>query len=256
MYKIAVCDDDKNIANYIERLTLEEAVKHSIELETDVFWCGKSLAEYIEAGNRLDIIYIDIEMPDENGLETARRIRKIDPLVLIIYVSSHDEFMQETFEVRPFRFLKKPVDTKRFKVYFEAAIREMTNSDNYYHYKFRRILKRVCLREVLYFESEKRRIKIVKMCNDGHEIKDDVKLGQNDEYMYCKMNTLDVDLKRSKVPFLRIHQSYLVNYLYMAEIACDHVVMVNGESIPISEERRKHISKIVCSMGDGISDIW
>ena len=60
-------------------------------------------------GILFDIIFLDIEMGQEDGITVARRIRKIDKKVLIVYVTSHENYMMESFEIRPFRFLVKPV---------------------------------------------------------------------------------------------------------------------------------------------------
>ena len=67
---------------------------------------------------------------------------------------------------------------------------------------------------------------------------------------YGKLNNIEESLKQSKVPFLRVHQSYLVNYKHVEGQAYDFVVMDNGKRILISEERRKLIGEQYCSMED------
>ena len=65
-----------------------------------------------------------------------------------------------------------------------------------------------------------------------------------------KLNDIEESLKQSKVPFLRVHQSYLVNYKHVEGQAYDFVVMDNGKRISISEDRRKLIGEQYCSMED------
>lgn len=65
-----------------------------------------------------------------------------------------------------------------------------------------------------------------------------------------KLNNIEESLKQSKVPFLRVHQSYLVNYKHVEGQAYDFVVMDNGKRISISEDRRKLIGEQYCSMED------
>jgi hypothetical protein len=67
---------------------------------------------------------------------------------------------------------------------------------------------------------------------------------------YAKLNDIEESLKQSKVPFLRVHQSYLVNYKHVEGQAYDFVVMDNGKRISISEDRRKLIGEQYCSMED------
>ena len=101
MLNIAICDDDIQITGKIERLLQDIAKRNFVDTEIEVFWNGKSLADAIAAGERYDVIYLDIEMDKEDGISAARRIRTYDKNVRIIYVTSHESYMRESFEVRP-----------------------------------------------------------------------------------------------------------------------------------------------------------
>lgn len=76
-----------------------------------------------------------------------------------------------------------------------------------------------------------------------------------DEYydlieFYGKLNEIENSLKVCKISFLRVHQSFLVNYKHIKGQSYDFVVMDNGKKISISEDRRKLISEQYCSMED------
>lgn len=96
--------------------------------------------------------------------------------------------------------------------------------------------KNVLIRDILYFESNKRKIYIV--------TKDETL------ELYGKLNEIENSLKSCKVSFLRVHQSFLVNYKHVRGQSYDFVVMDNGMKISISEDRRKNISEQYCSMED------
>lgn len=68
--------------------------------------------------------------------------------------------------------------------------------------------------------------------------------------MYKKLNEIENSLKKCKMSFLRVHQSFLVNYKHVDGLAYDFVVMDNGKKISISEDRRKMISEQYCLMED------
>lgn len=68
--------------------------------------------------------------------------------------------------------------------------------------------------------------------------------------LYGKLNEIENSLKACKVSFLRVHQSFLVNYKHVKGQSYDFVVMDNGKKISISEDRRKIISEQYCSMED------
>ena len=110
MLNIAICDDDIQIAGQMEMMIQNIAKRNYVDTDIEVFWNGKSLADTVASGDSFDIIFLDIEMDKEDGISAAKRIRIYDKNVLIIYVTSHENHMKESFTVRPFRFLVKPVN--------------------------------------------------------------------------------------------------------------------------------------------------
>lgn len=156
MLEIAVCDDETLVAANIEMMLEELALKTATLITTDVFYDGSTLVDYIKQGNRYDIIYLDIEMLKQNGVDAARVIREWDKNVLIIYVTSHESFAKEVFEVSAFRFITKPIDKKLFSKYFEDAKKAIMGKPKYFQYKYNKISYRIPINEIMYFQSDKR----------------------------------------------------------------------------------------------------
>lgn len=236
MLSIAICDDDIQLTGNLERLVEKIAKQNFVDIDIEVFWDGKSLADAVIAGDRFDIIYLDIEMSGENGISAAKRIRKHDKNAFIIYVTSHENHMKESFEVRPFQFLIKPVSEDQMEVCFKAVYEDINSSDFYFRYSYQRMKHKVPVRDIIYFESKKRKVFIV--------------TEEETFELYGKLNEIESSLKSCKVSFLRVHQSFLVNYKHVKGQSYDLVVMDNGKEIPISEDRRKMISAQYCSMED------
>lgn len=185
-----------HVVDEIEMLYKTYGIK-KIFIADDTF-TAKSLADAVAQGTYFDMIYLDIEMDKEDGISAAKRIREYDKNTLIIYVTSHENHMQESFEVRPFRFLVKPVSEKQIESCFKSAYEEVYCEDSYFRYSYQRVNHKIPMREILYFESNKRKVFIV--TEKGTFV------------AYAKLNDIEESLKQSKVPFLRVHQSYLVNY--------------------------------------------
>ena len=236
MINIAICDDDVTTTGNLETILYKIAKKNFVRIEAEVFWDGRQLAEAVEKGECFDMVFLDIEMGAEDGITAAHRIRKIDKNALIIYVTSHENYMQESFEVRPFRFLVKPVGEKDLEVCFQKAYEEICSNDSYFRYSYQRLNHKVLIRDILYFESSRRKIHIVTE-KESFEL-------------YGKLNEIEESLKASKSAFLRVHQSFLVNYKHVDGLGYDFVVMDNGKRISISEDRRKQISEEYCTMED------
>lgn len=89
MLEIAVCDDETFVASNIEKMIEKLAVTTDTKVEIDVFYDGSTLVDYIDKGKRYDIIYLDIEMTKQNGVDAARAIRVVDTKVLIKIGRAH-----------------------------------------------------------------------------------------------------------------------------------------------------------------------
>lgn len=76
MVNIAICDDENIIVNQIEEMILK-ACKRDILVDIDAFYCGQTLEKAILEGSKYDLIYLDIQMKDGDGITTARNIRKV-----------------------------------------------------------------------------------------------------------------------------------------------------------------------------------
>ncbi len=200
MLNIAICDDDIQITGKIERLLQDIAKRNFVDTEIEVFWNGKSLADAIAAGERYDVIYLDIEMDKEDGISAARRIRTYDKNVRIIYVTSHESYMRESFEVRPFQFLVKPVTDKIMEKCFKSVYEDINSEDFYFRYSYQRMNHKVPIKDILYFESNKRKIFIV----TEQEILE----------LYGKLNEIEETLKTCKISFLDILLCLWAVYLF------------------------------------------
>ena len=98
---IAICDDNNDYINTLENYIDDLKVKN---LEHDVFYSGEELLnEYKNNEANYDAIFMDMEMGELDGIETANLIRQYDRHVIIVFVTSHKKYMQRSFQCMPFR---------------------------------------------------------------------------------------------------------------------------------------------------------
>jgi len=240
MVKVAICDDEIHTTSFIENLIMDLSQQIKIQVEIDVFFDGSTFIDQIKAGERYDLIYLDIEMRLLNGVETAFALRTYDKNALLIYVTGHESYAKEVFEVSAFRFITKPVEEEIFAKYFHEVIKKIIDEPFYFKYKYNKIYYRVPLNEIVYFESDKRVTYIVDYKNQKSKC-------------YIKLNNIEKDLVYKNLHFFRVHQSYLVNPKYIYMYKYDSLELNNGTKIMISEKRRKLISELYCRLkGDEI----
>ena len=208
MLNIAICDDDDLIAHQIESVLHNIGDEENVKIDTDVFYSGNDLVREISSGKKFDLIYMDIQMENGDGITAAKNIRKKDEDAMIIFISSYDRYVMELFRLDVFSFIR----------------------NHFFSFKYKSQEYKVLSKEILYFESKARQINI--HVRDGNK------------YVFNgKLSEVEKGLSSGKVTFLRIHQSYLVNYLLIKSRSKSNVTLINGEVLPISEDRQKEFSK-------------
>lgn len=242
MIKIAICDDEPVITSQIENYTLRIFKQENIAIDTEVFYSGKELADNVCKGGLYDIILLDIQMENGDGISSAKRIRQVDENALLIYVSSYDKYMMDLFRLDVFAFVKKPIDDNVFKNTLLEAYAKLCNRRVYFPYHYKSQEYKIPCMDILYFESNGRLITI------------HTKQGKVEKFN-GKLSEVEELLSAGKISFLRIHQSYLVNYHHIHSRSKVEVTLVNGEKLPISEDRRKSFGMMYGKLLGGELDV-
>lgn len=226
MIKIAICDDEPKFVGTIQTYLENISNDYHYELDIQTYFSGEFLVKDYQAGETFDLIYLDIEMQGMDGIETAKWIRDNDYYVLIVYISSHEEYLRQLFESEPFRFLQKPVEFSSFlSVFLQAQKRILQQQNNFYCFKFGKNMIKVLCRDILYFESAGRKVIV-------HTL--------HREYTYYdKINNIEEHLKDQR--FIRIHKAYLVNMDNVEAFQYERVALTDGTILNISEKNRPHI---------------
>lgn len=230
MIKVGICDDEVTIVNQMEQIIEKVAIEHGIKVTISVFLSGDSLLHKMDEGEFLDILYLDIEMNGLNGIDTAKQIREKDDNLLLIYVSGYDKYLMQLFRLDVFDFIPKPVKESSLSDNFIAACQKVHTRQVYFSYQQKNTIKRILLNDIMWFESDARQVKIY--AKNGVDV-----------FNY-KLNTIEERLSDSEIPFIRIHQSYLVNYNMILEKNKTKVIMWNGQELPISSDRRNIVASI------------
>jgi len=111
---ILICDDMRD-----DGLKLGQAIKASdIGANCCYFDRGPDALSHIKAGAKVDVCFLDIVMPEMNGIELARKIREMEvdkgmKACEIVFLTAHNEFASESFEVKAFSYLLKPPDPQK-----------------------------------------------------------------------------------------------------------------------------------------------
>lgn len=227
--KIAICDDEIIICSQIEKILTEIFLHKSIDADIDLFYSGERLCEEREK-EKYDLIFLDIEFPNMNGVETGKYIRKVlnNNITQIAYISSKQEYAMELFKVHPLDFLKKPLDKEQLEELIDDYITISGAQKEVFRYKKGYSSHKIEVQKIMYFVRDNRKVSMY--TTEGVET-----FYESLESIYDRIKNYG---------FLFIHKSYMVNYRYVQVIKYDSVIMSDNAEFSISQSRRKQIREI------------
>ena len=136
MYKIAICDDDSLQVSHLETQISKYFDEINVYYEIDGYYKGNRLVKAMSTqADNYQLIFLDIEMEDINGIETAKLLRNLDKSFVLIYVTSYEQYALESFEVSPFRYLIKPVSTEKLRDVLSDVLVELTAKQKFLFYQ-------------------------------------------------------------------------------------------------------------------------
>ncbi|MGB8452053.1 MAG: LytTR family DNA-binding domain-containing protein [Anaerocolumna sp.] len=227
MTNIAICDDQKYELDIIVSILDEWGNRTKNYIHKEVFLDGMTLINHcVITENQIDIVLLDIQMDQMNGIEVANKIREINENVIIIFVTNYLDSVFEGYKVRAFRYIMKDKMNNELLLAIEDALKELEDDQKYFKYMAKGKAMKIFYSNILYFESKARVI-------DIHTV-------NNIEIFYGKINAIEKILKEN---FLRCHQSYIVNLKYIAGVEGNYLLLTTGEKIPISESRKSEVKK-------------
>ncbi|ROR29126.1 LytTR family two component transcriptional regulator [Mobilisporobacter senegalensis] len=224
MITVVICDDEQAFINrmkeYIKRFSEENKEEFSVR----EFTSGQTLLNSYNAN--FQIIFLDIKMPELDGIETAKRIRQMDSNVIIIFLTSLVKYVLAGYSVNAANYLIKPLEYKKFKIEMEkAVIKAVSIKNGYITVKNDKGFFKIYLSTLKYIETYQRNTMI-------HTTKEDI-------ISYKKMQDHEKDLEG--YPFVRCHTSYIVNMQYIESVVGNDLTLSSGEIIPISKQKKKDL---------------
>lgn len=232
MDEVIICDDNVHFCDLVEKLLKKYEKKYEIDIIK--FYDGKKLLDYCRE-NKFDVLVLDIELGEENGMDIARTLKSINPKCLIIYISSHDNYYIDMVQAEPFRFIYKDLsDVQVFEneldTAFSDAIKRL-NGKKIFTYEFDRVQYTVDVDKIAYFFSSMHTIRI---CGET---------GEAPEYFYGKIDDLDNTLQKIGKAFVRVNKRYIINVNFVQQIRGNRQIVVANKTISLASGYRDNFIK-------------
>ena len=193
---IAICDDERIWQDELIKHLNEYKNKRKIDLFIQCFSDGKSCCE--SKNNKYDIIFMDYQMGEATGIEIARKIRKSNSDSIIIFVSAYPQVALDTFEVKTFRFLAKPIDRAKLFKAIDDYLTEI-DIDSFLIFKTHEKTIRIKMSEIIYAEAQRNHTII-------HTEKEDFEILKN-------LKSVEKMLPQDK--FFRCHNAYITSFIHV-----------------------------------------
>lgn len=216
---LAVCDDRQEELDTVCSLLDAWQVQHDAPLRRKVF---QSAVELVECARqeRFTLYLLDVMMPGMDGLECARELRRFDDAAEIVFLSTSPGFAYESYGVRALNYLLKPVEAGRlFALLDQLHLREQDRQDAL-TLKTGTTIVRVPYARISYVEVIGKHVYFYLVDGDVREV-----AGALKDYETALL---------SRPEFMRVHRSYIVNMLQVAELSADHIQTFSGKRVPVS----------------------
>ncbi len=227
-YQIGLCDDEEYQIKLNGLYLREIASKKGLDIECHGFKSGKQVLKYLSV-KHLDVLFLDIDLGEESGIEIAAQLAARYPELVVIFVTGHREFTGEAFEVEAMGYLVKPFDIKKMesilsKALLQASAVKRNQEDKEIVITDENLKKKINIGDIMYIQRQ-----------------------QSKSIIYTKQRTYNVYetltslYERLGEGFLRINQGEVTSVKEIREIRGNVVVLKNGEEMSIGRTYRKEV---------------
>ncbi len=229
--KIAVCDDEKYYRKRIQDVIEENLLRCGVtDVCIDTFSSGVNFCDSAKEIETYHAIFLDISMPDINGLIVAQNIRKYNQNIVIVFITSYINYALDGYRMEAHRFIIKDMLEEMMPECIESLCKKINTHYSKKLFSFIEGEREILINRIAYIESCKHKL-FFHMTGRNRRI----------FTMYDRLDRIENTLMN--FPFIRIHKSYLVNYNCISEIGNYRVTLKSGDILPIPRDKYKKIKE-------------
>lgn len=223
IFRIAIVEDEAAWSASMQQMLRAFEREKGIRLELESFSSIETfLSDYRQ---KYDVVFMDIELPGMNGMEGARRLRQLDPVVVLIFVTNLAQFAVQGYEVSAMDYLLKPVSYERLSLKLQRALDTIGRMDGKRVIVYNKAeMHSMSIQDILYVEVRGHHLLFHR--TSGREVDACGSLGELEEQL-------------RDYGFSRCNSCYLLNMKYITSIHGLTVTLSGGTELQISRRRRK-----------------
>lgn len=229
-YKVAVCDDSAVDRQYISHMVEQWAKKTGHLVKINFFSSAEGFLFCYEDENDYDILLLDIEMGEMDGVTMAKQLRKNNHTVQIIFVTGYSDYIMEGYEVEALHYLMKPIREEKLWQVLDRAVEKISKNEKILHFDLGGEMVRVPIYQIRFADVRGNYVTI-------H--------GKID--LTVKMTLGDLE-KQLDERFYRVGRSVIVNITQISRVTKTEIRLSDGTGIPLPRGAYEGVNRAIINM--------
>lgn len=236
-YRIAICDDSETDRKYISGLVNQWATSKEDSVQLSTFTSAENFLFHYEDNSNYDILLLDIEMGNMDGVTLAKNLRQNNDTVQIIFITGFADYISQGYDVQALHYLMKPVEPNKIFTVLDRAVSTLHKSEKMLVLPADGKIIRLPLKEIQYIEVFSHTLAVV----------------AKSETFRVKMSLSEIE-KMLDDSFVRCHRSYLVGLSFVSRLSKTEVILDTGKILPLSRNAAPLVHKAFINYYTGEKD--
>mgnify|MGYP004578667881 CR=1 FL=1 len=229
-YRVAICDDSREDAAFENALLQEWAKARQIDAEAELFFSAEEFLFHYEENAAYDMLLLDIEMGGMDGVSLAKRLRRDNDTVQIVFITGYSDYIAEGYEVAALHYLMKPLDENKLFSVLDRAAEKLRKNEKVLHLELSGEMVRIPVHRIRWAEVSGNYVTIHETTD--HSAK--MTLGQLEQALDDR--------------FLRIGRSAIVNLTQIARVTRTEIRLLSGDCIPLPRGAYETVNRAIINL--------
>ena len=231
-YKIAICDDVEADRKHLSNLVKQWAQGAGHSLQISEFPSAESFLFRYAEENDFHILLLDIEMGVMDGVAMARKLRRENDTVQIVFVTGYSDYIAEGYEVEALHYLLKPVKEEKLSAVLERAVEKLCKNEKVLNLENAGELLRIPVYQIRYIDVQGNYITV-----HGRE-----------EYVVRKTLGELADMLAEDERFFRVGRSAVVNLSCISRVTKKDIYLNDGSVVPLPRGAYEKVNQAIIRM--------
>lgn len=229
-YKIAICDDSDADRQWISGLVNRWGSHTGHRVLVSVFSSAESFLFHYAEKNDYDVLLLDVEMGDMDGVTMAKKLRRDNDTVQIVFITGYSDYVLEGYEVAALHYLLKPVKEDRLFAVLDRAAEKLSKNEKVLHFEAGGEMIRIPVRQIRYADVSGNYVTI--HASDDLTVK--MTLGELEKELDDR--------------FLRVSRSAVVNLTQVSRVTRAEIRLLDGAVVPLPRGAYESVNRAIINM--------